>query len=115
MIAQLHAVAVRADLSDLDEHLSPERLEALVLPPPARPGPGTQVTDAAERRAELLADYAGRLLERGEYGRVRQRAVFSSLSLPPNDPDEEAWTRADGPAPRTPEHRRLLREERRKL
>lgn len=115
MIAQLHAVSVCEDLADIDERLAEVNLDQLILPPPSRPLASSQVADLPERRTELLVQYSNHLLDRGTYGHVRQRAIFSSFSLPDRDVTEPIWNRLDDRHAGSPFRRQLLREERRAL
>jgi hypothetical protein len=112
LIAQLHAVAVRPSLDDLAERLNEVNLDRVVLPPPPRPFATTQVADLPETRTDLMVRYVNRLLQSGEHGRVRQRGLFSSFSLPREEVAAAVWDRIDGAVRRTAYHRGLLRSER---
>src|SRR5262249_13258088 len=112
MIAQLQAIAVKPDLSDFAERLREIHLDQVVLPPPPRPLGTSAVADLPETRTELLIKYANRLLEGGAYGRVRQRGLFSSFSLPSEALSDPIWDRFDGSQRRSPYQRELVRGER---
>jgi len=112
MIAELQAVTVQPDLSDLAMRLREADLDRIVRRPPPPPLSGTQVAEAAEQRTAWLVRYANWLLDNGRYGRLRQRALFSSLSIPDRDPRDPVWDRFDALSPKSPELRQLFREER---
>jgi hypothetical protein len=108
MAAQLQALPVREDLSDLAEQLTCRRLESLMAPPLSRPAAGPEVVDDPEKRTELMGRYANWLLGQGRYGLVRQRAPFSSFSIPVNPIHDPVWKQFKG----SPNYHSLLREER---
>lgn len=112
LIAELQAMAVQPDLSDFPERLRSADLDRLVLR--ARPTPlvGTQVEEEVEKRTERLVGCARWLLDARRYVHVRQRALFSSLSIPDRDPRDPVWDRYDGSSPKPLGLRQLLREER---
>jgi TIR domain len=112
MIAELQAITVEPDLCDLARHLQEADLDQIVLCPPPPPFVGTQVAEAPEQRTEWLVQWANWLLDNGRHGRLRQRALFSSLSIPDKNVNDSIWDRYDGKPPRSPELRQLLREER---
>ena len=112
MIAELQAIAVEPDLCDLGQRLKEADLDQIVRCPPPPPFVGTQVAEAPEHRTEWLVRCANWLLDNGRYGRLRQRALFSSLSIPDKDVHDPIWDRYDGKPPKSLELRQLLREER---
>lgn len=112
MIAELEAITVEPDLCDLAQHLHEADLDQIVRRPPPPPFVGTQVAEAPEHRSEWLVQCANWLLDNGRYCRLRQRALFSSLSIPDKDVHDSIWDRYDGRTPKSLELRKLLREER---
>lgn len=115
MISGLKAVVARRDLSDFRDILAAIDLEELVDACQGQTFTNVEVSDWAERRAELLARNARRVIEMNAYGRVRQRASLSSFSIPDKDPSNPIFRKRDGLAPRSPYYHHLLREERRAL
>ena len=115
MIAQLQAIKVKNDLSDLAEQLRDTSIRNLIFPRPAPPNEMVVVAEWPEQRAKLLADYADRVRELGGSGIFRQRGALSSFCIPDVDIYDEAWDKREGAAPRSPYYRYLQREERRAL
>jgi hypothetical protein len=115
MIEQLQAVTVRADLRDLRARLRAVDLAQTVSPLPVKPERMTEVADVPERRAKLLARYAGRVEELGFRGHVRQRGAFSTFCVPDKEVGGKVWDDREGNTRRTPYFRQLQREERQAL
>lgn len=115
MTAQLQAVTVMEDFSDLFERLQEVNIEQVVIPPPARPGSIVEVADWPETRTELIAQYANRVVELGAYGYLRHRGALSSFCLPDKDMNDEVWERREGNRLRSHYYHLLQREERRAL
>lgn len=115
MIAQLEAIKVSPDLSDLCSRLSEVDFEKVVFPGPPRPRSIVQIADWPEQRAELLAQCAKRVIQHGEHGYFRQRGGLSSLCIPDVEPSHHIWDCREGDSSRSPYHRHLQREERRAL
>jgi hypothetical protein len=115
MAAQLQALPVRADLSDLGEKLGEARLEGLV----SQFGPNifrqVEVTSYAENRTEALARSAQRVIDMGSFGRVRQRAALSSFSIPDAPPDDPIWVEREGNVLRSEFYHSLQQAERHTL
>lgn len=115
MTAQLQAITVKEDLSDLAERLQEANIEQVVVPPPARPVAIVDVADWPETRTELIAQYANRVVELGSYGYLRHRGALSSFCLPDKDVNDPVWERREGTKPRSHYYHMLQREERRAL
>jgi hypothetical protein len=115
MVSQLQAVVVKNDLSDFVENLSQVDLEYVVQTPPGNIFSSIEISDWAERRTELLAKNAQRVIDLGGYGKVRQRAALSSFSIPDKDPGNSIWISRDGENQHGPYYHNLQREERRVL
>ena len=117
MLAPIQAICVDSELAGLREGLERADLESLVLTGALhgeldRLGITTNVAELGEDRTRTLARYAEEV--RGP-ARVRQRAIFSSFSLPAAEPSDELWNSLDLPAPRSEYFRALLRNERKIL
>jgi hypothetical protein len=115
MLAGMQAIVVRQDLSDLKERLRDVDLEGIILPPIWRPSVLHSVADLPETRTEALVAQGTRLVESVAAGRIRQRALFSSFSIPEEAPTAAVWQQLDREQPRGEYYRQLLREERRLL
>ncbi len=115
MTAQLQAITVKADFSDLAERLQEVNIEKVVFPPPARPTSIVEVADWPETRTELIAQYANLVIELGGHGQVRMRGALSSFCLPDKDVSDPIWARRDGNSLRSHYYHLLQREERRAL
>lgn len=96
MVAQLQAIPVHDDLSNLEELLTVERVRSLVLPQAPSPQDMVQVADWPEERAARLAECANRVRQLGHYARLRQCGAFSSFCLPDNDIQHVVWQKRDG-------------------
>lgn len=115
MIAELQSIIVRADFSDFQEKISAVNLEQLVLGSHKEAFCNYEISDWAENRTDLLVKNAKRVIELGEYGRLRQRASLSSFSIPDKEISNSIWDQREGSVIRSPFYRNLLREERRVL
>jgi hypothetical protein len=113
MIAQLQAIRVEPDLSDLEQRLREVNVEEVVFPPPQRSRAIVQVADWPETRAELMARSADRVAQLGQYCYLRQRGALSSFSIPDRHIDDPVWDAREGDRKRSPYYRSLLRQERR--
>ncbi len=96
MVAQLQAIPVPDDLSNLEELLTVEHVRSLVLPQAPSPQDMVQVADWPEERASRLAECANRVRQLGHYARLRQCGAFSSFCLPDNDIQHAVWRKRDG-------------------
>jgi hypothetical protein len=115
MIAQLQALTVRPDLSDIEEVLAGVNLEQVVLSPPQTVNPSVEVADFPEQRTEMVARYANRILDRGRYGQLRQRSRLCVFTVPDEDISHPIWKLRDGDTPRSSFLHQNMREERRAL
>jgi hypothetical protein len=115
MIAQLQAIKVKPDLSDLDVHLDAVKMEPVVLQSSTRPVAMVEVADWPEKRVELMAQCANRVAEIGGANRLFQRGGLSSFSIPDTDVEDPVWKARDGDHPRSDFYHYWLREERRAL
>ena len=115
MAAQLQAIVVKADLSNLAACLEAADLKTVVCAPPANPLNMIEVTTWTDERTKLLAGYAQAVTELKASGRVRQRAALSSFSIPDKGLENILWTLREGATPRTSFQRHWQREERRAL
>jgi hypothetical protein len=115
MIQQLQAVNVSPHLDDLANRLTAKVLKDLMSYARVASRASFQCGDLPEQRAEMLAQYAKRVLEFGAAGRVRQSGGFSSFCLPNKNADHPDWARREGGSSRSAAYRKLLREERRML
>ena len=117
MLSGTQAIRVEDDLSDLREQVERAEIESLVVSRHAegeleRLGITTHLAELREERTRLLVKSAK---EVRELARVRQRAIFSSFSLPDAAPDDPIWKEIELPERRGELLRRLLRDERQTL
>jgi hypothetical protein len=117
MLSAIQAILIGSDLSGLQQGLERVNIEALVLAGSVREdlerlGITTYVAEFSEDRTRLLVEYASEVCGPA---RVRQRAIFSSFSLPDAQPYDEVWDSIDLPARRSEHFRNLLLNERRIL
>lgn len=115
MLAGMHALVVREDLSDLEERLREVDLERIVLPLVPRPPVLYSIADLPETRTEALVNQGTSLVATVGSGRIRQRALFSSFSIPDEPPTAKIWEYLDREQPRSEHYRKFLREERKLL
>jgi hypothetical protein len=115
MIAQLQAIQVQPDLSDLCRQLDGENLERIVMAPGSRSLPVlVEVADDTEERYRLTAQYASRVAdELGYFGRVRQCARISLFNAPDAPETDPIWRAHDGLIPRSPYLHKMARQQRR--
>jgi hypothetical protein len=115
MLVGMQALVVREDLSDLKARLLKVDLESIVLPLRPRPPVLYSIADLPESRTETLVAQGKTLVQSVASGRIRQRALFSSFSIPDQGPTENVWKELDREQPRSEHYRVLLREERKLL
>ncbi len=115
MLAGTQALVVREDLSDLKEQLREVDLESIILPSLPRPPALSSIADLPESRTETLIAQGTSLIPFVASGRIRQRALFSSFSIPDEPPTAKVWQHLDREQPRSEYYRGLLREERQLL
>lgn len=115
MLAGMQALVVREDLSDLKARLLEVDMESLILPLLPRPPVLYSIADLPESRTETLVAQGTSLVPSVPSGRIRQRALFSSFSIPDKPPTAKVWNHLDREQPRSEHYRGLLREERRLL
>jgi hypothetical protein len=115
MAAQLLAMVVKSDFSDFAEKIAEINLEQVVFAQQGQAFSNIEISDWAERRTDMLAGYARRVIEMGAYGKIRQRAALSTFSIPDKDTDNPIWARRDGNFPRSPYYHELQRAERRQF
>lgn len=115
MLADTQALVVREDLSDLKERLREVDLESIILPLLPRPPLLYSIADVPESRTEALVAQGTRLVASVASGPIRQRALFSSFSIPDEPPTAKVWDYLDSEQPRSEYYRGLLRQERQLL
>jgi len=115
MIAQLQAITVKADLSDLAQRLRETPLENLIFPRPAPPAEMVMIADWPEERAQLLINCANRIKDLGYHGMVRQRGAFSSFCIPDAEITDSVWREREGKDRRSAFYHCLQRQERQSL
>ena len=120
LISGLHAVAIEGEMSgwcrkfsgrvqrSIDSLTSPRYVDGDL----ERLGITTHLADLSEERTRMLARCAEGIRKPA---RVRQRAIFSSFSLPDASPEAPAWAAIELPERRSESLRRSLRDERRVL
>lgn len=96
MVAQLQAIVVEDDLSDLGEKLKDEHVRGLVLPQAPPPQDVVRVAEWPEQRSAMLAEAANRVRTIGGPAMLRQSGAFSSFCLPDKDISHPVWRRRDG-------------------
>jgi hypothetical protein len=117
MLSGIQAICVKDDLSDLQQGIEQAGIESLVLSSQAegeleRLGITTHLAEFSEERTRLLVRYAK---ETSKPAAIRQRAIFSSFSLPDAPADHRIWDSIELPEQRSPYFRTLLGDERRIL
>lgn len=112
MIAEVQAVTVKGDLSDLVEQLCTIDLMRLVIPKPEKPPGLMVVAETTDQRTQYIVQYSNWVLDLGAYGFVRLEARFTSFSIPNENPLAPIWDQREGDAKRSPYSRQLEREER---
>jgi len=115
MLAGLQALVVKEDLTDLKDRLVEVDFEGIVLPPQPRPPVVYSIADLPESRTEAIVSQGSRLTNSIGPGRIRQRALFSSFSIPDDEPSAAVWEYLDREQPRSLYYRQLLLNERRLL
>lgn len=115
MLTGVQPVYVRADLTDLEDRMRDVDLLPLMirdLRELQRLGITNRVADFSEERTQLLADYAESVLP---FVHIRQRAIFSSFSLPDAPPHSSVWNAIDLSQQRSEHYRAQLQRERKNL
>ena len=115
MIAQLQAIKVKSDLSDLLPRLRKTELESLIFPRPGPPAQMVMIAESPEDRSRLFADCANRVRHLGHAGRLRQRGALSSFCIPDADIHHKVWKEREGKEGRSDYYRLLQRRERQAL
>lgn len=115
MLAGMKALVVREDLSDLKTRLLEVDLESIIMPLRPRPPVLYSIADLPESRTETLVAQGTSLIHAVASGRIRQRALFSSFSIPDEPPAAKVWDDLDREQPRSEHYRGLLRQERKLL
>jgi hypothetical protein len=113
MMAEIQAITVREDLSNLTERLAKIDLMQLVTPRPDKPFGAVEIAEWTEQRHEYLVRYANWVADLGDYGFVRTQSRFTTFGLPDADLNDPIWDEREGDAKRNPYMRFLHREERR--
>lgn len=112
MIADVQAITVKDDLSNLIEQLSKIDLINLVTPRPQKPFSSIVIADTPEQRGQLRLDHANWVVELGEYGVVRAQARFTIFAVPNSPADDPIWDKREGDAKRSHYLRDIHRQER---
>jgi len=112
MIAHLHAISVNRELDELSKILDGINWDRLVMPPAAKPMVMHEIARYPEKRAELMSEYANRIIDLGHYGRVKQRAAFTSFSIPDAIIGDPIWQFVHSGGSKSDYFNELLREER---
>ena len=115
MLAGMQALVVREDLSDLKERLREVDLQSIILPLLPHPPVLYSIADLPESRTETLVTQGTSLVASVASGRIRQRALFSSFSIPDEPPTAKVWQHLDREQLRSEYYCGLLREERQLL
>ena len=115
MIAELQSINVKEDFSNFKEEISKQNLEQLVSGSHNQAFSNFIISDFAEKRTDLLVKNAQLVIDLGARGRVRQRALLSSFSIPDRDIENPIWNQCEGELKRNQYYRSLLRGERRVL
>jgi hypothetical protein len=117
MVEGIQAFSVRDDRQDLCAELGALDLDTMILPRDPlselhRLSISAEVADIPEERTRLLVKHAVDAAANGG-ATVRQRALFSSFSMPDASLDDPIWQELDvGGRQYSELHRRRLREER---
>jgi hypothetical protein len=96
MAAQLQAIIVTDDLSNLEGKLREEHVRSLVLPQAPPPQDVVRVADWPEQRSAMLAEAANRVWALGHHAMLRQSGALSSFCLPDKEISDPVWSRRDG-------------------
>jgi hypothetical protein len=112
MMGDTHAVPLASDLSDIEDKITAHTLEIAFRRSQRAAVAMFECADRLRQRTALLTEWTQRLIDDGEFGRIRQRAAFSSFSIPSRGPANEVWEVREGNSPRSHEVRALLRKER---
>jgi TIR domain len=109
MIKQIHAVTLDIELESFDKIINLDFIKETIE---NKPSPSLEIVKVAylpEKRTEFMAKYANGVIDRGNYGKVRQIGPFSSFSIPDTEVDDKMWKIRDN---RDKHYHNLQREER---
>lgn len=112
MIAPIEAIRLETDFSDLDEQLANTDFDRIVSGSLLHRTATIEVAEWPDRRTELIAESAKRVLHFGEHGMLRQRGTLSSFSLPDRNPNDPIWDAREGTKRRPHSYRERQRNER---
>ena len=115
IVEGFQALVTTPDLANLEDRLTPELIEQAVSQAREKSYAAFQCAEFPEQRTALLADYARKVLQLRQHGRIRQRAALTSFCIPDEPPSHPVWAEREGGIERTGYSRRLQREERRAL
>ncbi len=105
MIADLHALEVSPELTDLVGEVLAEAIESLLNREPQESEATFRAAPLPEMRAELLARYTRQATKLNPFGHafgpMRQAGALSSFCLPKDPPDHPVWVLRDGRLPRS--------------
>lgn len=112
MAEEIQAVRVKPDLSDLPLRLTQQAIEHAVSQSQETAAANYEYADKFFHRTQRLTGYARSLLKQSGPLRIRQRAAFSSFSIPSRNIRDPVWDQRDGPERHGDEVRELMRQER---
>lgn len=112
MAHEIHASPVAPDLSDLPKRLTARNLDNLVASAQDAGRAMFECANDTESRTRALVGYARSLRQQDEPCRIRQRAAFTSFSLPSHGAKHKDWDMMEGCRHRDDPVRELLRQER---
>ncbi|MDF1810870.1 MAG: toll/interleukin-1 receptor domain-containing protein [Verrucomicrobiales bacterium] len=115
MASQIQVVEVDEDLSNLEDQLKNNPLEALLKSKKNQVPEVIKIAEWPEHRAEWLADYAEKVQLMGRPGKVRQIGGVSSFSIPNAHINADIWNKRDQENTRSELGRHMLRRERQAL
>lgn len=112
MAEEIQAVRVKPDLSDLPQRLTRPAIENAVTQSQDHAVVNYESADRLLHRTQKLAQYAKSLLKQAGPLRIRQRAAYSSFSIPSRNIRDPIWQQREGHEHRPDEIRELMRQER---
>lgn len=112
MADEIQAVRVKPDLSDLPQKLTSAALEHSVTQSQEAATAAFEFAGRIYQRTAKFNTYARALLKRPGPQRIRQRAAFSSFSIPSRGVRDPAWNEREGEERLGDEVREVLRQER---
>lgn len=112
MIRDLQAIVCEEGLDNLETELSIQKVEDLVNTGHKTTAPLYECAEYHEDRTLMMAKYAKRVLDMGEYGHVRQKGALSSFHIPDKPLTNPVWQRRYGKYSVSQFRCRLLSEER---